>query len=253
MRLRVILLTALATAFVSIVAWAVEPYNTSGRWACMVGTCVIGHAQADAIQLLTDSTGDAEIALPLESISAGEITNLTRSISLPLNAFWPCNADGTLESDDAADAFPDFARGSGGSTAMAHVIQWDVTGGSVDTEELCVTVTVPPDYVSGSTFHLTFLDTATNDHDYAETVLVISPDGVEDVTVAVPTLGLGVGASTTTTVCDGATTASDLFTCTWATETVTSGDTIVFGIGPEAGDTEALTLFGAEWRYTASQ
>lgn len=74
MRLRVILFTALATMAVAVLAWGVEPYNTSGRWACMSGTCVVGHAQADAIQLLTDSTGDAEIVLPNDAIGAAEIT-----------------------------------------------------------------------------------------------------------------------------------------------------------------------------------
>ena len=74
MRLRVILFTLIATVCVSVLAWAVEPYNSSGRWACMSGNCVIGHAQADSIQLLTDGTGDAEIALPAGSIGAAEMT-----------------------------------------------------------------------------------------------------------------------------------------------------------------------------------
>jgi hypothetical protein len=217
------------------------------------GAFDIGNNVATAVTIDTDGTGDGELVLPSESVSNGEITNIVRSIPLPLNVWWPCNADGLLESDDAADAFPDFGRGSGLGTAMSHVIQWDVTGGSVDTEEICVTVNVPQDYASGSAFHVTFLDTATNDHDYDEFTLVQSPDSPEDTSTAVPTLGLGTGASTTTTVCDGATTASDLFVCTWTTEAVAIGDTLVFGFGPTAGDTEALTMFGAEWRYTAVQ
>jgi hypothetical protein len=223
-------------------------YDAGGAAAITVGS-----ADVTAVTITTDSTGDAELVLPAESVSSAEILNVVRSVPLPLNSFWPCNADGTLESDDAADAFPDFGRGSGLATAMSHVIQWDVTGGSVDTEEICVTVTVPQDYFGGSTFHITFLDTTTNDHDYDEFTLLQNPDSAEDVTTATPTLGLGVGASTTTTVCDGATTAGDLFVCTWTTEAVAAGDTLVFGFGPTAGDTEALTMFGAEWRYTATQ
>ena len=73
MRLRVIFLTAIATSLFAVLAWAVQPYNTSGRWACFAGTCVIGHAQADAIQLLTDGTGTAEIVLPTGSIDTGEV------------------------------------------------------------------------------------------------------------------------------------------------------------------------------------
>jgi hypothetical protein len=217
------------------------------------GAFDIGNNVATAVTIDTDGTGDGELVLPTESVAAGEITNLTRTVSLSLNDFWPCNADGTLESDDAADAFPDFARGSGGATAGSHTIQWDITGGSADTEEVCVTVNVPQDYVSGSAFYITFLDTATNDHVYDETTLVQTPDGAEDTATAAPTLSNGVGASTTTTTCDGATTASDLYTCIWTTEAVTAGATIVFGIGPTAADTEALTMFGAEWRYTATQ
>ena len=74
MRLRVTLFTALATLIVASLVWAVEPYNTSGRWACWSGTCIIGDSAAPAIQLLTDGTGDGEVDVPDDSISTDELT-----------------------------------------------------------------------------------------------------------------------------------------------------------------------------------
>lgn len=75
MRLRVILLTAIATLFVAVLAWAVEPYNTSARWSCFVGTCVVGHADADAIAITTDGgvvTMDGEISVaPTDGLDLG--------------------------------------------------------------------------------------------------------------------------------------------------------------------------------------
>jgi len=75
MRLRVTLFTALATLVVASIVWATEPFNTSGRWACFSGTCIIGSTRAPAIQLLTDGTGNGEVVLPTGAISTTEVTD----------------------------------------------------------------------------------------------------------------------------------------------------------------------------------
>jgi hypothetical protein len=77
MRLRVIFLTAIASAFLAVLAWGVKPYNSSGGWACFSGTCVIGHAQADAITIVTDGgtvTVDGDVAIPGSLVVTGTIT-----------------------------------------------------------------------------------------------------------------------------------------------------------------------------------
>lgn len=67
MKLRVIFLTVIATAFVAAIALGVKPYNSSGGWACFSGSCVIGHAQAPSIALTTDGgtvTVDGAVTIP---------------------------------------------------------------------------------------------------------------------------------------------------------------------------------------------
>lgn len=78
-------------------------------------------------------------------IAGTEIADVTRSIPLPLHAWVPC-ADGVWDAS-GTDAKPDFA-----TVNTALVIEYDATGGSVDTGEICTSFTVPADYVSGGSF-----------------------------------------------------------------------------------------------------
>jgi len=112
------------------------------------GGIEIGSANNDSISLTTDGTGDGELTVPNESISAAEILNLTRSIPLPLGSWVPCAGTVAGVWDAAgADTEPDLA-----AVNTALVIEYDDTGGELDIDEICNSFTVPADYASGGTF-----------------------------------------------------------------------------------------------------
>ena len=109
----------------------------------------IGSANTDRIVFDTDTdTGDADIVLPLESVGAGEILNLTRSHPLPLGSWVPCAGTVAGVWDAAgADTEPDLV-----AVNSALTIKYDATGGEIDVDEVCNSFTVPADYASGGTF-----------------------------------------------------------------------------------------------------
>lgn len=110
------------------------------------GGCTIGSANTNSVTIDTDTdTGDADFVLPLESVSAAEIVNLIREVNLPVSAWYNCTADAIISTDDAADAQPDWAFLNSGL-----VISYDDTPASIDTDFVCTSFRVPPDYVSGA-------------------------------------------------------------------------------------------------------
>lgn len=113
----------------------------------LIGAAVFGTAATTAWTFYSDGTGDGEYTVPAESISAGEITNPVRAIQLPLTGWYDCTSKGPISIDNGADAQPDIAVVQSGL-----VIAYDATGGSVDTNLLCTSFTVPPDYASGGAF-----------------------------------------------------------------------------------------------------
>ena len=191
------------------------------------------------------------------AVVAADITDITRTVPLPLDAWDYCGtadrAGGAgLNFADTADAFPDLTRGSAGTTAGSLALEWD-TG---DTEKVCVSVPIPTDYVSGSTVRLYFLDTATNDHTHDADTLLQATGSAEDTTLA-PGAGTitptnGPSGQSAVTACDSSGTASAIYACDFATEAVAAGNIIVFSYARAAG-TEATTMFGAEFRYTATE
>lgn len=112
------------------------------------GGVTIGSANTNSLTVTSSATGDASVVLPVESVSAGEITNPVRSFSLPTGAFFNCTASAIIDWGNEADAHPDFVLVNSAGPAIA----WDSTGGSPDTSEVCATFTVPADWVSGGTF-----------------------------------------------------------------------------------------------------
>lgn len=108
---------------------------------------VLGTASTTAHTITADSTGDGELTVPGESIAAAEITNLTRSVPLPLDAWVNCTTPAALDYSSGADASPDIIVAS-----SVVAITYDDTGASIDTEEICTTFTVPSDYASGGSF-----------------------------------------------------------------------------------------------------
>ena len=114
----------------------------------------LGNNLATTVTVDTDGTGDAEFVVPDSSIAALEITDVTRSVPLPLGAWVPCTGTTAGLWDGAGgDNEPDMA-----AVNTALVIEYDAAGGGFDdTEEVCTSFTVPADYASGGTlvFRLT--------------------------------------------------------------------------------------------------
>lgn len=119
------------------------------------GGIVIGSANNDTINLTTDGTGDAEVVLPTGSVGAAEILDLTRSVPLPLGAWYDCGNAAIIAFEAGGnDALPDYVSTVAGGPPVAHyrTIVWDDgTDGTIDTDEACIDLTLPPDWVSGAT------------------------------------------------------------------------------------------------------
>lgn len=112
----------------------------------------IGNSLATAVTIATDGTGTGELVLPAESVAAAEITNLTRTVNIPLRSFIECTTDAGADINftDGADAFPDFINSATDGTGFT--LTFDDTGGSVDTAYVCNQLVVPDDYASGGAF-----------------------------------------------------------------------------------------------------
>lgn len=107
------------------------------------GAMVVGSSTTPSVTVTTDGTGTGEVVLPADSISAGEITDITRSVNLPIAAWVPCTGQG-IWTVDGANTAPNLTAVN---TGLA--ITYDATGGSVDTGTICAAFLVPDDYVSG--------------------------------------------------------------------------------------------------------
>ena len=70
----------------------------------------------------------------------------TRAVNFPVTTFADFDALGPIDYTSGADTAPDF------SFLNTTVLIWDATGGSVDTNHVVVTFTVPPDYASSGAF-----------------------------------------------------------------------------------------------------
>jgi hypothetical protein len=118
------------------------------------GSVTIGSADVTSFTVTTDSTGNAEVVLPNESIAAAEITNIVRTIQIPLYT-WRTDADPPLLIEAGTTPNP-AAEGN------FDTIEWD-TG--ENTQKITVTLTLPvADYASGLELHfITAHDGATDD------------------------------------------------------------------------------------------
>ena len=100
MRLRVIVLAAIATAFVAVLAWGAENYNTSGRWvkegaatipdggnSSRTTSLALGHSSLTGITAVTDGgtvtidgTVQADVG-PIVSLASGALTANTINVA----------------------------------------------------------------------------------------------------------------------------------------------------------------------------
>lgn len=105
---------------------------------------------------VADSALSASVTKLGPTIEASEITNVVRSVLLPLTSFTDCGAaTGALIdfSDASGDAIPHFAKSI--AEGAEPEIRFDGTGGSPDQNyEICSQFIVPSDYASGGSFRV---------------------------------------------------------------------------------------------------
>jgi hypothetical protein len=108
------------------------------------GTATVGSGTAASINLTTDGSGSAEIIMSAGSVDHTEQLDTADGEDLHIVTWFNCTDSDALDWAGAADTDPDLALVSG-----SPVVEFDVTGGSVDTDTICTTFVVPARYASG--------------------------------------------------------------------------------------------------------
>ena len=102
---------------------------------------------------VADTALSANVTKLGPTIEAGEIANVSRSISMPLLSFMDCSAiPGFLDFTNGADAIPNFVGLASG--AGVEIVFDTVTGSPDQNSPICAQVTIPPDYASGGSLRI---------------------------------------------------------------------------------------------------
>ena len=190
---------------------------------------------------VADSALSANVTKLGPTIEASEITNITRSISIPLLAFMDC--------DTGAAAFLDFASGAAdrkadftgiGSGAEGFALHFDNDPGQEDQNtEICSQLVLPPDYVSGGQFRVLMQKGA---HAGATETLNCAVGG--------NTSGIGGQGAVITT-----TNVSTIYTCAPPLPSLQAGDTLRISLKMTSDIVmdDLVLLYSVAFEYTASQ
>jgi hypothetical protein len=102
---------------------------------------------------VADSALSSNVTKLGQTIEAGEITNVLRSISIPLLSFMDCSAiPGFLDFTNGTDAIPNFLGLPNGGGVE---ISFDSVSGRPDQgSPICAQVTIPPDYEAGGSLRV---------------------------------------------------------------------------------------------------
>jgi hypothetical protein len=105
---------------------------------------------------VADSALSANVTKLGSTIEGSEITNITRSVNVPLASFYDCGSltGAPLDFSNEVNAVPNFTKG-GIAEGARRSLEFDATPGSPDQGyEVCSEFMVPPDYVSGGEFRV---------------------------------------------------------------------------------------------------
>lgn len=199
-----------------------------------------GGASMTTFTVTTDGTGDGEVVLPTGSVSAGEILDLTRTISVPIFSMIECTTDaGALIGFDAtADALPDFSCSA--TDGLGCSLTFDAVGGSVDTAKACGVFVVPADYASGGAFIFRATKSAETGANSEVINVQISNDGA----------ALEAAGTATTSG-----TAAATYTVTPTIAGLAAGESVGFAVSVTSGGTadDAVNILSIGFTYTATQ
>jgi hypothetical protein len=173
-----------------------------------------------------------------QSIEAGEITNLSRSITVPLLSFMDCSASPTfLDFTNGADAIPNFV---GFSSGGGVTIIFDSVAGSPDqSSPICAQLTIPPDYAAGGSLRVR-----------AGKLTHIA--GSELLTCSAKVNSGSLQAAGTVEI---AAAANASYVCTPTIAALAPGDVVAFNLSITSPVTmnDTVSVAGVAFEYTASQ
>ena len=185
-------------------------------------------------------TANGAVNLPAASIDSTEIANIQRAINIPLKEFLECttNAGALLAVTDGTDTHPHLANSA--TDGLGFVIEFDDTGGSVDSDYVCSQLMVPPDYVSGGLFRVR----ATKDAETGANNEGLNCKGSIN--------GAALGAVGVTLVTTSTSTAYD---CSPTLTNLAAGNSLgfTFYITSTGTRDDKVNLQAVEFVYTASQ
>ena len=195
---------------------------------------VFGDATVDSWTFTADGAANADFVVPNESIAAAEIENPVRSISLSLYAAANCTASEILTWAAAADTKPGWVLISSAGPALAY----DATGGSVDTDEGCLTFTVPQDWVSGGTFI------------FRMTQAAATVTNLESIEVRISIDGAALGAADEDNLANQ-TAVQSVTSAPAGTQAAGASVSVMFKQGNAAAD-DLVNILGIDYQYVAS-
>ena len=188
---------------------------------------------------VADSALSANVTKLGPTIEASEITNITRSVNLPLLSFYDCQGGTFLDfssgpTDPIADFFNDPVDGEG------LAIEFDATPGNEDqNSELCSQLMAPPDYVSGGVLRVR--------------ILKPTDSGDTEVLTCGATVDGTIGTTGDTTIAGG---VSTTYSCTpglASTPSPGSSLGVFFSITSSGTMNQPVFVSGASFEYVASQ
>ena len=188
---------------------------------------------ADATITTTDLSASA-------AITAGQIADISRTMNVSIKSFIECTTNGGADINytSGADAFPDYVCSA--TDGLGCTLDFDDTGGSVDTADVCAQFVVPADYASGGAFVVRALKDAE------------TGANTEVLNCAVSVNGAALQTAGTVTI-SGAASAS--YTCTPTIAALVAGDSVSFEFHITSGGTvdDVVSIASVGFQYTATQ
>ncbi len=184
---------------------------------------------------LPDASG--EVSLLGQAIEASEIADPERAQPVPLTSLLNCTVSAPIDFTSGLDASPDFTKPDGDASMR---LTWDIDGGNIDTQLVCSTFAVPPDYATGGVLRLVSERGAAHNNDWFLSYRVLPVDGT-----AQPD-NLNV------LDCDAGGTAGDVYLCDIPLDALAADSGVSFALG-RIGGTNAMTIYALEFVYTAVQ
>lgn len=181
------------------------------------------------------------VSLPASALTAAAITDITRTVSIPLASFIECTTDAggsLLDFSSGADSHPDFINSA--TNGLGFVLAFDATGGSVDTDDVCSNLMVPADYASNGTFVVRATKGAETG---ANSELLTCAGSIDGAAL------LASGTITTTG------TASAIYVCPATLTALAANDSLSFFLGITSGGTadDTVNLAAVSFAYLSTE